>query len=239
MLKNALSLAVPAVLLCVGSVMADPPEAPEDTQEEPFDLDQIEDTAVYTPHHSIINLSGLDEALIGTWRLRDAFMDLPQLQRSFPTTGRTLSITANGAYNEDYSTARFTDQAAGAGAVLPYGLKSCFETAEFSGASSGSMMIEPYFDLDAEPDENGYPVRFTLYLKRNMGAERPKILCPGSTQNATTTAVSPPLGTGRVESTTQGPRLAYTYSVSADWSVLEMSTQRPPHLRYTFIRQGF
>jgi hypothetical protein len=237
-LSKLLFIAAFSMILSTGSAFAGLQVPPADPQEDDFDLDTIEDNSVYTSHHSTINPQGLDTALIGTWQLSRVFLDLPQLQRAFPTKGRTLTITADGHFSEDYSTAHFTDEAAGANAPLPHGLKSCAETAEFSGSSSGIMQVEAYYDLDVEPSDEDDRVRFSLFVRRNTGV-RPKIVCPGSSANAMTTAVSPPLGTGRADPTPEGPRLFYTYSISEDWKTLEMATTRQPHLRYTFVRLSF
>jgi hypothetical protein len=234
---STMKLAALAFLLLAGPALSRPESINPEPQED-FDLDQIEDNAVYTPHNSILNIQEVDEALIGTWRLDEMFMILPTMQRAFPTKGRTLSISANGQYTEDYSTAQFTDQAAGASAVLPMGLQSCAQTAVFTGTAQGEMRVEAYFDLDVELEGGGHPVGFTLYLKRIMG-EKPKITCPGANTDVVTTAVSPPLGTGRVQMTSNGPRLPYSYTISQDWKTLVMTTQTQPQLRYTFSRLGF
>lgn len=161
----------------------------------------LADCTATTAHGSCVS-NGIDDALLGAWRLESQTIVAPAGSIVSPSSGRTLTFAPDGTYVDDYSTESIPD-----GSAL-----SITSTCDVMGSLSGSYTVDSFVDLDVATS----PTVDELHITPDGGS--PKVVCQATGIAVTSNTASSPLGVGPVEGTP--PYVNYTYSMTTDLNTL-------------------
>jgi len=130
--------------------------------------------------------AAIDQDLIGEWTLESQELDASTGTVTNPFSGNTLTINADGTFNQDYS----TEEATG-----PLG-----NTCSAEGAVTGTMTTDNpgqmHVTLDSMPEI--------------------EVTCPGSGAPATSSSATIPLGSGQGMGTPPDQYVLYSYEVNGN-----------------------
>jgi hypothetical protein len=214
---------------------------------------EIGEQGIWTDWHTVLT-ADVDTGWTGIWTLKAAILRSGGKAIQFPLAGHTLSIDYHGNYRMDYSTAHMltasytqtpvftgmTQWVPPAG-LMPSGVpSSCALTGQISGFAGGRLFAP--FDVDLDRlDDNGQALFGLPWMEAAFDpslAVKPKIVCPGNDTDVTIKggAAVMPIGAGRGAVTSNGPVVAYDYSIDPDLTTLIMKSRGIPSLTYIWTK---
>lgn len=180
--------------------------------------DTVNHCILLTSHNSCIE-GGVDEALLGSWQLKDQSISSPAGSITNPFSGRTLTFTDTKTYTEDYSTESVEDQT----------MTGITSHCDVLGILNGTWSADTYSDLNVSPAV----IVNSLYIIPNGGT--PTVKCQATGEAISSNQASTPLGIGF----STGTPVEYSYKLNADWSVLTIIQENPyanTQNVYTFVK---